>query len=84
MTSLIHRKLFYFGKSKKLTKNVIFYFRKLCVRIVIAYADKVLAQSTTTQTRKRLHGHFWKNFEGFLQILKEQSGEKGTWVTQQQ
>ena len=63
-------KLFYFGKSnKKSNKNVIWYFRKLGVRVVNNYAD-------TSMTTKTL----FENFEGFSQILKEQWGKKGIWV----
>ena len=46
-TMLPYGKLFYFGKSKKLkkkvTKNVIWYFRKLCVHEGVDYADTVSA-----------------------------------------
>ena len=38
--------------------------------VVVDYADM-------TMTMYVLCGHYWKNFEGFSQILQEQSGEKG-------
>ena len=39
------------------------------VSVVVDYADM-------TMTMYVLCGHYWKNFEGFSQILQEQSGEK--------
>ena len=54
---------------RKVKTNVILYFKKLGVRLVNNYADTDI----TTQT-------LLKTFEGFSQILKEQSGKKGTWV----
>ena len=59
----------YFEKGIKLMRkvktNVILYFKKLGVRLVNNYADTDI----TTQT-------LLKTFEGFSQILKEQSGKK--------
>ena len=43
--------------------------RETCVRVIFDYAD-------TTKTMRTL----LENLEGFSPILKEQSGEKGTWV----
>ena len=53
-TTLTHDKLFYFGKSKKLTKNVIWYFRKLRVGVVIDYMHTMSPQSLTTWTRAEI------------------------------
>ena len=43
------------------------------VGIVVDYVDRMLL---TTRTQQWLRGHFRKNFEGFSQILKEQSGKQ--------
>ena len=53
--------------NKKVTKNVILYFRKLHVRVVNDYPDYA-DTSMNTQT-------LFENFEGFSQMLKEQSGK---------
>ena len=45
------------------------YVDTVSVKIVVDYADTMLASYKTTQTLS-------KNIEGFSQILKEQSGER--------
>ena len=65
------------------TLNLISYFQKLRVHIVIDCAEIVIDYADTDKTTRTLSG----NLEGFLQILVEQSGEKGIYVclhTQQQ
>ena len=49
------------------------YADTVSVKIVVDYANMMLASDKTTQTLSNF-------IEGFSQILKELSGEKGTWV----
>ena len=53
--------------TQKVTQNVICYFRKLRVGVVNDYSEISMTMRT-----------LFENFEGFSQILKEQSGKKGT------
>ena len=56
LTMLTHGKFFYFGKNKKLMiklkskKNFFLDFRKLCVHVVVDYADTLSALSLTMLT----------------------------------
>ena len=47
----------------------------MCVRVVVDYADTVSASTMVSRTYKTMRTLVEK-FEGFSQILKEQSGEK--------
>ena len=57
----------------------MWYFQKLHVQVVLDYADIIVVvdhADTTRMTTQILS----ENFEVLLQILKKQSGGKGTWV----